>query len=91
MTTAIDTRLIQNPAIRLIRSTDDEIIVRFGSRGRASRRISDSSRKGILADLVFAFEDGAKVALPVLVCGLFYIMAWILVWKPAVWRRLRVM
>lgn len=53
-------RLATNPALHLIRSTNDEIIVRFGSRGRATQRIADSQRRGILADLLFLFEDGAR-------------------------------
>ncbi len=60
MTTSLDSRLVLNPAIQLIRSTNDEVIVRFGSRGRASRRIVDPRRRGILSDLAFSFDNGAS-------------------------------
>lgn len=57
MNTNPDTQLVLNPALRIIRSTNDEIIVRFGSRGRSSRRISDTKRRGILSDIVFGFNE----------------------------------
>lgn len=57
-----DTTHILNPAMQMTRSTDDEVIVRFKSRGRSSRRLRDESSRGVLADLVFAFDGGSTLA-----------------------------
>ena len=51
--------LVLNPSVQIIRSTDDEVVVRFGSRGRSSQRINDGKRRGVLSDVVFAFAGGA--------------------------------
>ncbi|MFC0265535.1 hypothetical protein [Alloscardovia macacae] len=60
---SIDSNVVYicNPAVKLIRSTNDEIIVRFGSRGRASRRLTDTQKRGILSDVMRAFEVGATI------------------------------
>lgn len=50
-----DQPLVLNPAISVIRSTDDEIIAHLGSRSRTSHRISDSQGRGRLADFVAGF------------------------------------
>jgi bacteriocin biosynthesis cyclodehydratase domain-containing protein len=46
-----DPELVVNPALSVIRSSDDEIVVRFGSRSRTSRRLKDEGRHGLLGDL----------------------------------------
>jgi bacteriocin biosynthesis cyclodehydratase domain-containing protein len=56
-----DRRLLLNPALRVIRGSDDELVVRQGSRGRSSQRVSDGARRGVLADLALAFADGARL------------------------------
>ena len=70
MNTNPDTQLVLNPALRIIRSTNDEIIVRFGSRGRSSRRISDTKRRGILSDIGLFIIEGVGV-----VCGVRRVVA----------------
>ena len=55
-------RLVLNPALRVTRGSDDELVIRQGSRGRSSQRITDEARRGVLADLTFAFGEGARVA-----------------------------
>jgi len=54
-----ETRFIINPSLRVIRGSDNEIIVRHGSRGRSSQRIVDERERGVLADFVTAFAAGA--------------------------------
>ncbi|WP_314145873.1 TOMM precursor leader peptide-binding protein [uncultured Leifsonia sp.] len=54
-------RFIVNPSLTVIRSSDDEIIVRFGSRSTFSRRLKDDQRNGILGNLVEHFAVGANV------------------------------
>lgn len=51
-----------NPALQVFRGSDNEIIVRFGSRGRSSRRIADDTKRGVLADFVTCFARGASYA-----------------------------
>lgn len=53
-------RLIINPALQVIRGSDDELIVRNGSRGRSAQRLSDEARRGVLCDFVGAFAGGAE-------------------------------
>lgn len=53
--TLTDQPLVLNPAISVIRSTDDEIVAHLGSRSRTSHRISDSQGRGRLADFVAGF------------------------------------
>lgn len=50
------TALVLNPALRVLRASDDEIVVRHGSRGRSGQRIRDDERRGILADLALSFS-----------------------------------
>ena len=48
-------QLVINPAVSIIRGSDDEIMSRFGSRSRSSYRITDTNGHGVLADFVRAF------------------------------------
>lgn len=53
-------QLIVNPAVSIIRGSDDEIMSRFGSRSRSSYRITDTDGHGVLADFVRAFVSPAR-------------------------------
>ncbi|MBD2760689.1 TOMM precursor leader peptide-binding protein [Yimella sp. cx-573] len=55
-TAQTDTYVV-NPALRVIRSSGDEIIVRHGSRGRSTQRFSDPEAGGVLSDLVARFSE----------------------------------
>jgi bacteriocin biosynthesis cyclodehydratase domain-containing protein len=47
--------LVQNPAVTVIRCSDNEVMVRMGSRSRVSRQLKDDGRRGILAEVVERF------------------------------------
>lgn len=45
-----------NPALQVIRCSDDEVVIKFGSRSKTSRRLKDDARRAVLGDLVQAFK-----------------------------------
>ncbi|MFV4913881.1 TOMM precursor leader peptide-binding protein [Microbacterium lacticum] len=48
-------KYVVNPSLTVVRSSDDEIIVRLGSRSTVSRRLKDDQRNGVLGNLVEYF------------------------------------
>lgn len=50
-----DSKLVVNPALTVVRSSNDEIVVRLGSRSTLSRRMKDDQRNGVLGDIVEHF------------------------------------
>lgn len=55
-------RLIVNPYVTMIQCTDDEVLVRHGSRSRYSRVLRDEERRRLLGPTLTAFRRGATVA-----------------------------
>jgi len=55
-------RYLVNPMLTVVRSNDDEIIVRFGGRSTTSSRLKDDGRRGILGDIVERLVDATSVA-----------------------------
>ena len=60
VTTTTD-RYLVNPMLTVVRSNDDEIIVRFGGRSTNSSRLKDDGRRGILGDIIERFANAASV------------------------------
>lgn len=54
--------LVLNPALKIIRASNDEVIVRHGSRGRSTQRFSDPEATGVLGRLVEHFRFPLGVA-----------------------------
>ena len=54
--------LMINPAVSVIKSTSNEVMVRFGSRSAATHRISDTETRGKLADFVLSFAEPSTAA-----------------------------
>jgi bacteriocin biosynthesis cyclodehydratase domain-containing protein len=54
---ASQTRLVRNPYVTVIRCTDDEVLVRHGSRSRYSRVLRDDDRRRLLGPLLGSFEQ----------------------------------
>lgn len=54
-------QLALNPYVRVIRSTDDEILVRHGTRSQYSEVISDAGRRHLLGRLLERFRRPASV------------------------------
>ncbi|APF40853.1 hypothetical protein [Neomicrococcus aestuarii] len=49
--------LVLNPALKVIRASNDEVIVRHGSRGRSTQRFTDPEANGVLGNLVELFHE----------------------------------
>lgn len=62
------TSLVLNPAVAVVRCTNDEVFIKLGSRSTGTHRITDSDARGQLADFVELFtqprttEDAAAQA-----------------------------
>ncbi|MDN5586686.1 MAG: hypothetical protein ACTIL6_10230 [Brevibacterium aurantiacum] len=56
-TPGLDSPLVVNPALSIIRGSDDEIMSRYGSRSRSSYRVTDTEGRGVLADFVRSFSQ----------------------------------
>lgn len=62
ITTPEESSYVVNPSLQVIRSSDDEIVIKFGSRSKTSRRLKDDARRAILGDLVQAFTLPSTIA-----------------------------
>ncbi|MFV0375203.1 hypothetical protein [Microbacterium sp.] len=51
-----------NPAVAVIRCSDNEVFLRHGSRSSATHRIEDTNGRGVLADFALAFAEPRTVS-----------------------------
>ncbi|MEE1940882.1 TOMM precursor leader peptide-binding protein [Streptomyces sp. TRM 70361] len=54
---ATGTRLVRNPYLTVVQCTDDEVLLRHGSRSRYSRVLRDDGRHRVLGPLLRAFAE----------------------------------